>query len=988
MGIDVAVAFRPRCVLRKLSRIVHGVSYRGIKATATLLLLFAVDSQAQLLGVTGANHPELDWNQIETPHFTIVYHQGLDSIARVAAPIAEEVYRVVTTNLETPLKEKIRIYLSDNDQERNAFAFSDDYIFVWMRGILDDNLFSLRAGGSSKWLRTVLTHEFTHIVIARATHTWVNDLSPLPSVPRWFNEGMARYMEPDGWTPDLDIPLRVAAVSSKLNLGMEDFLAGTLIYEGGQSLVRYIAATYGDSALVKILKHREGAIFGYNFDEAVQAVTKHSLHEIYDEWHKILNVYYNTVYGQSKDIEDIARKIPTGLAIVGATRLAPDGKRIAILGKKSIDEPTKLFILANDTSGEIHLLTGESGIEPYLSWSPDGKYILCSKIRFGENASLVYDLYKCDVSNGDLVRLTTDARLEYPDWSPDGKWIVAAQFHRSGSDLVLLNTVTGEIKKITNFADDNVDFYSPRWSPDGSKIAVSIFRKNGSRVVGIVDTTKDNLVATDGTDDRYPIWSEKSDSLLILSFSSGIPNLYTASLAGSATVLRQLTDVASNILAWDWPKGKDSILVTSFESRNSVQLYWLGVQNAHIGENPVDKLDPKYLKWRTVRWPLVTRLQDSIPATTITGPLSYNSLAHLHSLAILPLVGTDLTRSGDQGIQWGAVTVFSDEMQKHLFEAYGFYGDVSHSFTYGLQYQNNQLRPTVTLGASHIIGFKDVLDDVAYYEHSHSYNLGLNYVLHTPNSLTDIHNFAVGGEYDDRDPWNISAFDSVTPSHRPIAAKLLTLTASYAYLSTLFQTGITASHFDTKLGSDLTRTRVRAFIHWETPLGEDSHDAIALIARGAADFGDELPQDFLGFYKYDVFEGGFDFTTAHPRDRLRGIRRYSYGNRLALGSVELRQRDQFFGNLVPLIKAFEPQLVEFFDIGSAWYANAPTNNANVTTTPLASTVWERTIGLELRTELGFDVSIAGGVGWEMLHAGFNSEDYGPPDWFMRLNVEF
>src|SRR5438477_12728234 len=110
---------------------------RFVLSVLTILsIIWPGHSRAQLFGVTGANHPELTWQEIETDHFVIVYHQGLDSIARTAAPIAEEVYRVVTTNLQTALPNKVRIYLSDNDEERNAFAFMDDYIFVWMRGIL------------------------------------------------------------------------------------------------------------------------------------------------------------------------------------------------------------------------------------------------------------------------------------------------------------------------------------------------------------------------------------------------------------------------------------------------------------------------------------------------------------------------------------------------------------------------------------------------------------------------------------------------------------------------------------------------------------------------------------------------------------------------------------------------------------------------------------------------------------------------------------
>src|SRR3954466_3063334 len=119
--------------------------------TLVLLLILslpAVSHGQSLLGITGANNPELSWSEIETDHFILTYHNGLDSVARVAAPIAEEVYRVVTTNLQTPLNKKLRLYFSNNDEVKNAFAFSDDYIFVWMRGILDDEPLTLRASGT------------------------------------------------------------------------------------------------------------------------------------------------------------------------------------------------------------------------------------------------------------------------------------------------------------------------------------------------------------------------------------------------------------------------------------------------------------------------------------------------------------------------------------------------------------------------------------------------------------------------------------------------------------------------------------------------------------------------------------------------------------------------------------------------------------------------------------------------------------------------
>jgi hypothetical protein len=951
---------------------------------SVVLSLGSFPCAAQLLGVTGANHPELEWKEYQTEHFTLVFHQGLDSTARMAAPIAEEVYRVVTTNLETAIPYKIRIYLSDNDEERNAFTFGDHYIFIWMRGILDDNLFSLRASGTSKWLRSVITHEFTHFVIARATHTFLDDIFPGldMGVPRWFNEGMARYMEPDGWTDDLDVPLRVAAVSSKLHLGPEDYLSGTLLYEGGQSLVRYIAATYGDSALTDIICYREPA-GGYDFKEAVKAATHHTLDEIYTEWHKILNVYYNTEFGQKEDIEDIARKIPTDLAIVGAARIAPDGKRIAILGKRTIEEPTKLFLLRKDSASEAKLITGEPGIEPDLCWTPDGKYLIFSKIRFGEHGNLVFDLFRCNVKNGDLERISSDERLEYPDVAPNGT-IVAAQFLRSGSDLVLLNADGTNLRKLTHFEDDNVQVYAPRFSPDGKEIAFSIFRKNGMRDVATIElaTGEIKYLTNDSINDRYPIWSPHGDSILFLSFQNNTPNLYamTSTGMGSRAELRQQTDVASNVLAWDWSKNKDSILVTSFTGRNSVQLFWIGA-NRSVASAPAVPLSKKYTAWRGVRWPLVTRPADSLPPAIVTGPYDYNSLAHIRPLLFFPIVGTDVDPLGNIGTQWGAFSVLSDEMQKHLFEPFAWYGTASGKLSYGFVYENNQLLPTITVGAQNVIEFKDVIQDIAYYQHTVSYDLGLDLVKHTPNSIEDLHNVFLGASYENLQPWNESQFDSIPQNKQPIAAKLLELGGLYTYFSPLVQMGVSGEHADQKLGSDFTRTRMRAFLNKEFALDENELDQLAFLLHGAADYGAEIPQDFLGFYKYDAFEQGFNLATIHERDRLRGIRRYYYGNRLLLGSFEIREADRLFTEFLPLLEPFQPQLVEFFDMGTTWYANAPTNNPSVPITSLRGTQWLKTAGVELRSGIGVEASIEGGVGWELVK---NSS----ADWFIRITSSF
>jgi TolB protein len=758
-----------------------------------------------------------------------------------------------------------------------------------------------------------------------------------------------------------------------LNLSPDRFLGGTLLYEGGQSLVRYIAATYGDSALQKVIKYRKGRT--YNFDVALHEATHHTLDEIYDEWKRTMIVYYATRYGTHEEIERIARKIPTNLAIVLSARLSPDGKRIAVLGKASEEDPVRLYVISNDTSATRATLSTEPGMQPYLAWSPDSKQILISKLRWGKNASLLYDLYRVDARSGSMDRVTTDERAEQADWSHTDR-IVAVRSRESGSDLITMKPDGSELRQITEFNDPDVSVYWPRWSPDGSRIAFSIFRKNGKRDIAVIepDTKAIVYVTNDSVNDRYPIWSPRGDSLLFVSFGSGIPNAYIVAATGG--IPRQVTDIATNITAWDWPTGKDSALVTSFSYRNSVQLYWLPTQRTvHLETPPTMK--PEYIAWRTVHWPNVTRTADSLPAVNITGPSSYNSLAHIRPLIYFPLIGTDLTRSGEEGTQWGAGIALRDDMGKHTLLGYGLYGDVSKAISYEVEYKNSQLVPDILVGAARTMGFDQVLADREYYERETAYHLDFHLSVPTADDLDASNEFVLGTEFRRMEPWNLQNFDTVTPEDRPIDARMVTLVAKYDFLSELTQAGISATHFDRKLGSTLTRTRLRGFFNFAIPLGDDEENQLAFVTRAAADLGDELPQDILGFGKYDEFEGGLNLVDLRAPDRIRGVRRYSYGNRLLYGAFEIRHHDPFFSNLSPLIKMFDPRLVEWIETGTTWYANRPTNNPNVTPISLGKTSWLRSAGVELRTQEILGFAIAGGVGWELTRKA-------QPDWYLRL----
>jgi hypothetical protein len=978
------------------------------KIALTILLSFLplqAFAQAALLSVTGAGHPELTWSQIETPHFLIIYHQGLDTIAMKAAPMAEEVYRVVTTNLKNPLDNKIKIIISDNDEIKNAFALTDSYIFIWLRGILDDLPYGLRSSGNSKWLRSVITHEFTHIVTANASKDWTNIFDPSPNVPRWFNEGLSRFMEPDGWTTDLDALLRVGAVNNSLDLGSSDnYLSGAFMYEGGHSLIRYMVATYGDSVIPKIL-HYHGSFGRYNFLDAVRAATKKSLHEIMETWHKRLTVYYASAYGQKQETEEFARKLPVDLCIVLAARIAPDGKRIAAFAKRKKDSPARLFLIADDTTSTAELICDEAGIEPYLSWYPDGKSICVSKLRIGTNGDLLHDLYRVDVESGSMTRLTNDGRYEEPDVLPQsadanpldlGKHvpsftIVAVHTEKNHSDLVMLTDPPSTVKQITHFNDPDVQVYAPRFSPSGGKIAFSIFRSNGKRDVAILDRntpaealdprmafTVDNTpgkityLTNDSLNNRSPIWFATTNDLVFLSHRNGIPNIYRIVNQGIQPI--QMTDAAGAIFPWDWSASKDSILITSYDSRNRVSLYWLGA--THKAESkPAPLLAEKYTAWRTVHFPLITRPADSLPLLTVQ-PSGYSSLAHISPFAITPALTSDKGPTGKRDLRYGLALTLFDPMQKHVITAFGDYGAASQIFGGGIWYLNQQLPVAIESGYNNLFGFEGSIDGRSYFQTTQKIELAIVDLFATPNSLTTFHGLSLLASYRNLTPANLYEFaDTSNPTpinHVPIAYKGLDLGFNYLFSSSLFRFSFGYKHADTKLSSDLTYSRYDIGLGYHLPLDEDAVTYLGTRIKAAAQFGAQIPQEYLGFTTDEVFERGFNPNSFHSISRLRGIRRPYYGDRMILGSEELVIGSPEVGG---------PAFVTFFDIGSVWYNKTPTNFQQVVLTDLNKTQWLKTAGFEIRLGIEGIITIAGGVGWELVKGS-------KADWYFRINTGF
>lgn len=559
------------------------------------LLAFPLSCLAQ-------NHPELDWQVIETEHFRVLYHQGLEEAAPRAAQIAEEAYGPVTRLYEYQPEGKVRILLKDYDDYANGAAyFYHDTIEIWATAL--DHDFELR--GATDWLRNVITHEFTHIVsLGSALKApqrvpslylqyfgyqrernrpdvlvgYPDVLASYPVstlvIPMWFAEGVAQYQTEgarhDRWDSHRDMILRSAVLGDSL-LSFDQMgvfgkcgFGNEYVYDHGYGLVRYIALTYGEEKLAQICRAASG--WGaLELDAALHQTLGIGADQLYRDWHGKMRQHYReqvAALGPLREGEAVADQGFSNQRPV----FSPDGKRLAYLSTRKRQFGPHALVVRDLESGEEVVV--EWGVSSTCSWSPDGRRLVFARHgRADKYGSRQADLYEYDFDKKErglagevlwslpalvsdyspesprLKRLTRGLRALYPAHSPDGAQLAFVHNEGTHNNLGVMRVDGAQIRYLTHFAD-GTQLYTPQWSPDGRYLALSISRQ-GQRDIALLRVDQpgariETVVATAGAD-RDPVWSADGEELIFSSDFSGIFNLYVLELKTGA--IRPLTNM-------------------------------------------------------------------------------------------------------------------------------------------------------------------------------------------------------------------------------------------------------------------------------------------------------------------------------------------------------------------------------------------------------------------------------------------------------------
>ncbi len=945
-----------------------------------VLLLVPVAAEAQgFRTFNGRNHPEIDWRVAETEHFEIVYPERLAGIEAEAAAVAEETYAALSANLDVSFDRPIRVYLSDEDEIANGIAFSvgrAGFTNVWVHVNETADIWT----GDAKWLRTVLAHEIAHIFHYRAIRSPIGLLQNVFAnpIPSFWAEGFAQY-QTERWDAQRgDRWLRTAVFEDRLSYSDgTSAWNGRLRYAVGNSQVRYLAESRGDSTLANILKHRKTLLPGikvHDFYSAFKAEVGTPYRAFYDEWQKHVNVYYNTLAGQMERVDSLGVPLPVPGQYLYDVAYSPDTTQVAALVLSSVARPVRRLAviegLSDTTVARRVRVLAEGSIEAPIAWSRDGERIAYARTVRGRYGSLVNDLYAVDVETGDTQRLTRDRRASSPTFAPGGRLAFIGS-EAGTANVFLLNPATSTETQLTDFTGD-VQLTTLRFSPDGTRLAFARFGPEGTRDLAVLDLASGTVetVSVSGTDDRYPVWSPDGRRLAFTSLRDDVPNVFVLDadpllLSHRATPSdfeklspfkgdslgvpersdarpnggseRRLTHLFGGATARDWlppdslhPEGR-IVLVTS-ESKQREKAFAVDAGRT-VTAQPATAPDA-YAAWTAHRPPR------EVPFRTVADPglvrarrpyRSWANVTHAGSFA-LPYAELDGSDYGFFG-----TTLWLEPLGKHLL-----LGLVSVSVpkfadnTLALvSYTNNQLRPSLTLNAyrspspARWYGSSVLVEDL----------LGADLTATWPLDLTDAPYTRTTADvrlrYAYAEPFGDRAFDDLATTGLPQpeagtrADLRLGFTAKrqrpYRYndIYPLDGIGVRArvAGGAAVLGSPGAFVRPDLAAFWVSPpLGIGR---FYVYGRAQAQLGRTLAQDIVGLSRYDDIDLQLPFVdpvTLSDTERVRGYRRYAVGDRLLFGTLEYRLPPVFDLNtsLLGIVGLGRVSPALFLDAAAVW----------------------------------------------------------------------
>lgn len=666
-----------------------------ILAISAALLLLLGTACAPLPLAPPKFDPALAWKTMETPHFSIHFHQGEEEIAAEAARHAEEAHRYLTERLRWTPSGKTQVVLIDNADAVNGQATPFPYNTIYINpyppaaGILTPIRYR-------NWLRAILFHEYTHIVqldqvdgvTAAARRLLGRSIVPNVWQPLWLLEGLATFEEGEAGTTDREsgpfseMLLRTAVLSGRFKSIdrahiPDSWPGGMTPYYYGAAFHRYLQERYGHERIADLGRAYSGRLLPFFVETNAEEVLGTRLGTLWKEWEASLSQKY---FGEAERLRKEGLTPVRTLTTAGFWKLAPvpspDGAGLAYTEINQHEHPQIRVIGIDENQRkekETALLRRNS--DAGLSWSPDGRAIVFSQMEVVTNFSTFSDLYRFDLETRKLRRLTDRLRAKDPDVSPDGNRIVFVREETDRNGLWLWEE--GRTRPLLAGEKDRY-FATPRWSPNGKRIAVAVWRE-GNQDVALFDLEKERLepLTSDPALDLTPVWSPDGRFILFSSDRGGIFDLYAYALeeGNFYRVTRLLGGAFSPYVS---PHGQ-TIYFSSYEA-----------DGFEIAATPWDRS-----RWTPISMPAPAPPTeapiDRMQTLEAAGPVH----PYFEPATLLPRFWVPFFGGDERGSTVGLLTEAADPLGKDRYLLTLLYGTASDRLAYQFDYWNDHFAPTL-----------------------------------------------------------------------------------------------------------------------------------------------------------------------------------------------------------------------------------------------------------------------------------------------------
>ncbi len=540
---------------------------------------------AQSFGKNKIQYKNFEWYYIQSQHFDVYYYQGGKELADFTAEVAESAYVQLKRDFSYELKQRVVIvvYKSHNDWQQTNVVLS--YLDEGIGGVTElyKNRVVVPFEGSYDQFRHVVRHELVHAVMNDMLYGGSIQslvMGEVIPVPLWVSEGLAEF-ESNGWDVHTDMIVRDAVLSGYMP--PVQYLEYILAYQGGNSVFRYIAETYGRQKIGELLNKARGKM---GFQQVMKSAVGLDYEEFTERWHRYLKKQYWPEVADrlvpkefSKQLTDHQKQ--NNFLNVSPT-ITPQGDKIAYISDRagyqniylmSAIDGKELKVLVkgqrSESFEELHFL------RPGMSFSPDGK-----KLAFAAKSGPWDAIYIVNVDNGSIEKhlMKMDGAFTTA-WSPDGSRIAFVGNRNGKSDIFIYEIKTGEVKNVTDdyFTDDQ-----PSWSPDGRYLAFVSERGDFLNAKDIpadfdmnsydyeynniytINLETGEIVRRTNTpwNEASPIFSPDGKKIAFTSEQNGISNLYIQDLETGEYY--PVTNIISGIYQIGWDKNANKLVYSSF----------------------------------------------------------------------------------------------------------------------------------------------------------------------------------------------------------------------------------------------------------------------------------------------------------------------------------------------------------------------------------------------------------------------------------------